>query len=64
MATTSDGTPSPQRIKEAFEMLNEAVVLAIEDVKSRFPDEERLIRALDLAKQAEDHIHTDAVTRD
>ncbi len=64
MAMTSDGTPSPERIKETIELLSGAVVLVIEDVMSRYQDEERLHRALGLAKRAAEHIHTGTVTRD
>jgi hypothetical protein len=64
MPTTSDGTHSPRRLKEAFELLSEAVRLLAVDANGRSPGHPPLQRALKLAEEAKEHIHTGVVSRD
>ena len=63
MAITSDGTPSLERIKEAFGLLGEAVRLLAVDANGKESNHPPLQRALQLAEEAIDHVHTGAVTR-
>ena len=63
MASTSDGTPDAKRIKETLIKLCEAVRLLAIDANGRNPDHSPLQRALKLAEEAAEHIHTGQVTR-
>ena len=62
MAITSDGTPSPERIKDALEMLSDAVCLIATDVRTK-PQQPNLDKARELASEAKKLIQTGIVSR-